>query len=218
MNEHQQTLETLKDIRSMMDRSSRFISLSGLSGVAAGTCALVGAWVARGVIQSGVEEHSGLRNGYEGLKGSRGISITVHPGSTLLLIAVVTFFSAVLLAFIFTWMRSRKTGVSVFGPISWRLILAVGLPILIGSVFLIKLMEAGTFGLIAPACLLFYGLGLINASRFTTSEIRFLGYAILAVGVLNLFFTGHGLYFWAFGFGVLHILYGILMWYRYERS
>ncbi len=46
-------LETLKDIKQMMERSSRFISLSGLSGIAAGICALVGAWLAYTVIDGG---------------------------------------------------------------------------------------------------------------------------------------------------------------------
>jgi hypothetical protein len=218
MDEHQQTLNTLKDIRSMMDRSSRFISLSGLSGVGAGVCALIGAWVAGGVIERGREEHNSIREGYEGASHTQGISITDYLGSTLLVIAVITFFSAVLLAFFFTWLRSRKTGNSLMGPVPWRLTVAVAVPIIIGFLYLLKLMEIGAFGLIAPGCLLFYGLGLVNASRYTTNEIRLLGYAVLITGIINLFFPGYGLYFWAFGFGVLHIFYGIIMWNKYERG
>ncbi len=45
MNE-QQHLETLSDIRRMMERSSRFISLSGLSGISAGITALAGGYIA----------------------------------------------------------------------------------------------------------------------------------------------------------------------------
>src|ERR1700744_2877545 len=41
------SLEALKDIRQIMERSGRFISLSGWSGVAAGCWALAGAAIAR---------------------------------------------------------------------------------------------------------------------------------------------------------------------------
>ena len=218
MDEHQQTLDTLRDIRSMMDRSSRLISLSGLSGVSAGMCALVGAWVAAGAIEGGLPNSGGVSTGYDGQGNEAGIAAWQSLGSQLIWIAAITFASAVLCAFLFTWLRSRKTGVGLFGPVTFRLVMAVGVPIFIGYLFSIKLMQAEVFGLIAPACLLFYGLGLVNASRYTTNEIRYLGYSILTVAILNLFFMGYGLYFWAFGFGILHIAYGIFMWNKYERE
>lgn len=218
MNEQQQTLDTLKDIHRLMDRSSRFISLSGLSGVAAGTCALIGAWFAKGVIDKGIANHSSLRKQYQNGYDEVAISLKDYTGSQLLLIAMVTFTTALLSAFIFTWLRSRKTKTPLWGPVTFRLTVAVGLPIFIGFLYLLKLLQAGSFGLIAPGCLLFYGLGLVNASRYTTNEIRLLGYAVLGVGCVNLAYTGYGLYFWAFGFGILHILYGIIMWNKYERG
>ena len=89
---------------------------------------------------------------------------------------------------------------------------------MVGGIFIFKIMQFGTFGLVAPGCLLFYGLALINASKYTLNEIRFLGYAQIVLGVINLNFVGCGLYFWAAGFGVLHIIYGIYMWQRYERK
>ena len=217
MNDQQQTLDTLRDIRTMMDRSSRLISLSGLSGVGAGLCALVGAWVASGVIEKGIASESSLRKGYEGGNGEASISLVEYTGTQLLWIALLTFAAAVFFAFLFTWQRSRKNGVPLFGSVTYRLVIAVGVPIFIGFLYLLKLMQVGAFGLIAPGCLLFYGLGLVNASRYTTNEIRYLGYAILAVGIINLFLPGYGLYFWALGFGVLHIFYGIIMWNKYER-
>ncbi len=217
MNEQQQSIETLKDIRRIMDRSSRLISLSGLSGVGAGLCALIGAWVAGNVIEMGIASQSNLNVGYESAKDGASVGVLEFVGPQLLWIAFLTFAAAVFFAFLFTWLRSRKNGMPLFGPVTYRLILAVGVPIFIGFLYLLKLVQAGAFGLVAPGCLLFYGLGLVNASRYTTNEIRYLGYAILIVGITNLFLQGYGLYFWALGFGVLHIVYGIIMWYRYER-
>jgi hypothetical protein len=114
-------------------------------------------------------------------------------------------------------MRSRKTNTALWGPTSRRLSWALGLPLGVGGLYMLTLMQAGAFGLIAPGCLLFYGLGLVSASRYTLGEIRWLGYGQLATGLLNLLFTGYGLYFWAFGFGILHIVYGLIMWWKHER-
>ncbi len=218
MNEQQQTLDTLKDIRSMMDRSSRFISLSGLSGVAAGVCALVGAWFAYGIIETGKQDGYKVRDLYNTRETDINLSLETYMGSKLFLVACGTFTAALVFAFLFTWMRSRKTGVPLFGNVSRRLTLAVAIPILVGAFYLLKLMSSGAYGFIAPGCLMFYGFGLVNASRYTLGEIKYLGYFQLLLGIINLYFLGYGLYFWAFGFGILHIVYGIYMWYKYERQ
>jgi uncharacterized membrane protein YgdD (TMEM256/DUF423 family) len=219
MSDKNQTLDTLKDIRNMMDRSSRFISLSGWSGVAAGCCALVGAWFAHGVINRSIQDQSSLRKGYVTTYDSQSIDVLEYVGSSqLIIIALLTLIASVVLAFLFTWLRSRKTGVPMWGATSRRLTFAIGLPLLVGGIYMLKLMEAGAFGMIAPGCLLFYGLGLVSTARYTLGEIRWLGYGQIITGIVNLFFTGYGLYFWAFGFGILHIVYGLIMWWKYERN
>jgi hypothetical protein len=138
--------------------------------------------------------------------------------STLIVIALVTFAVAAALAFFFTYLRSRKTGVAIWGYTARKLMINVAVPMLAGGLLIWRLMEFQFYGLVAPACLLFYGLALVNASKYTVPEIRYLGYFQLLLGVLNLWMMGYGLYFWAAGFGVLHILYGIIMWNKYERN
>jgi hypothetical protein len=64
----------------------------------------------------------------------------------------------------------------------------------------------------------FYGLALVNASKYTLTDIRYLGITEIILGILNIFFLRRGLYFWALGFGVLHIIYGLVMWWKYERA
>jgi len=94
----------------------------------------------------------------------------------------------------------------------------VGIPMVAGGLYILKLIEHGSFGLIAPGCLIFYGLALVNGSKYTLGEVRFLGYGQIILGIINLWYTGYGLYFWAAGFGVLHIVYGVIMWSKYERK
>ncbi len=219
MSSQNQSIETLQDIKDMMNRSSRFISLSGLSGVAAGVCALVGAWFAYGVINGSLAATHKSQHLSDYILRDAGIpTMRAFMGERLFQIAVLTFIAAFLLAFFFTWLRSRKQNIPVWGTTARRLIWNVLLPMTAGGIFLLKLIEAGVIGLIAPGCLIFYGLALINGSKFTLGEIRYLGYANVVLGLINCWFPGWGLYFWAMGFGLFHIAYGIIMWNKYERN
>ncbi len=209
MDEQQQSLETLKDIKRMMERSSRFISLSGLSGIAAGLCALVGAWVAHRRISCWMNGDCSGMGGY----GSE-----LKLIESLLLIALLTFVSAFVLAFVFTYLRSRRQQVPVFGKASWRLMWNTLIPLAAGGFFMLRMMQLGQYELIGPGCLIFYGLGLVNGSRYTLGEVRYLGYGQLLLGIVSLWVAGYSLEFWALGFGVLHVLYGAAMWWKYERG
>lgn len=215
MNEQQQSLQDLQHIKQMMERSSRFISLSGLSGIAAGACALVGAWFANDVITE-----NGGPSGYRELvnKTLEVSSLQDFMGHRLFQIAMYTFFAALLSAFLFTWLRSKKNKVPMWGYSSRRLLINVSVPMIAGGIYLFKQMQFGNYGLIAPGCLIFYGLALVNASKYTLGEVRYLGYCQVLLGIINCWFVGYGLYFWAIGFGLLHIIYGSVMWYKYERN
>ena len=213
MGEQQQPLEDLQHIKKMMERSSRFISLSGLSGIAAGICALVGAWFANGVIVD-----NGGPSGYRELvsKTLEVTSLQDFMGHRLFQIAIYTFIGAFISAFLFTWLRSRKNDVPLWGYTSRRLLINVSVPMIAGGIYLFKQMQFGNYGLIAPGCLIFYGLALVNASKYTLGEVSYLGYCQILLGIVNCWFVGYGLYFWAVGFGLLHIIYGSVMWYKYE--
>ncbi len=212
MSDKNTGLETLKDIKQMMERSSRFISLSGLSGIAAGICALIGAWFAYGII-SGNHGHKEYSNYYPDI-----ISLRQFMGFALFQIALLTLIAAFALALIFTWIKSRKNKVAIWGTSSKRLLWNVAVPLIAGGIFLLRMIQLGYFGMIAPGCLIFYGIALINASKYTLGEVRYLGYCQVILGLINCWFLGYGLYFWTIGFGVLHIIYGAMMWWKHERK
>ena len=214
MSEQQQSLEELQHIKKMMERSSRFISLSGLSGIAAGVCALIGAAVAYPYIHG---RKDFFIDADKGLELARTGDYRMILYSWLFWIAAVTFALAVGTAFIFTYIRSKKEHIPLWGTTAKRLMINVAIPLLVGGLFLIKLIQANVIVLIEPASLIFYGLSLVNASKYTLGELRYLGYGQLVLAVINLWFTGYGIYFWAIGFGVLHIVYGFVMWHKYEK-
>ena len=213
MNTTEQSLEALQDIKKMMERSSRFISLSGWSGVSAGVAALAGAWLAQGEMK----EFYGIIRGRRSNPDLVGGSVELLS-LQLIRIAVVVFIAALVSAFLFTYLRSRKTGVPVWGVSAQRLMWNTMLPLATGGVVIIRLLQVGSYGLVAPCCLVFYGLALVNGSKYTLGEVRWLGYGQIVLGLINLWMPGYGLYFWAAGFGVLHIIYGIAMWMKYERG
>lgn len=216
----QDSQHDLQHIKQMMERSSRFISLSGLSGIAAGLWALGGAYFANGVIVNSKGREVGVENSnlYDTARGGNTISVIDFMGSKLFIIATITLIGAFVSSFFFTWLRSKKTNTPLWGATSKRLFLNVAIPMCAGGVYLFKLIENGTYGFIAPGCLIFYGLALVNASKFTLGEVRYLGYLQIILGICNLWSIGSGIYFWAIGFGVLHIIYGVYMWNKYERA
>lgn len=199
-------LEALREIQSIMAKSSRFISLSGLSGIAAGICALIGAFFARQSISAYFRDYSQYTHTPSALR------------DRLIIIGLIVFIAALITSFLFTLRKSKKDNTPIWGTTSLRLLWNTMLPMGIGAILIFKLIMQNNYELVAPACLLFYGLGLINGSKYTLSEIKYLGYAQLFLGVLNLWLPMRGLYFWAIGFGVLHIVYGFVMWYKYERT
>lgn len=214
MSEQKQAVDSLKDvqdIRRMMERSSRFISLSGWSGVAAGICALGGAAVARFVI---FDEY--YRN-YDA-RGFFSNQDFTHLKSKLLGLAAATFVLAFLSAFYFTWRKSHQQGMSLWNTTSRRLFWNMMIPLVTGALFILSMLQLNLWAFVAPSCLIFYGLALVNASKYTFTDIRYLGICEIVLGLLNMQWIGYGIYFWAFGFGVIHIIYGIVMWWKYERG
>lgn len=209
MDVQDQHLDALKDIRKMMQRSSRFISLSGLSGIAAGIWALIGAYFAYKWIDEYYYEFT--RGGYtnenfHGLKWD------------LFLLAGAVAGLALISALYFTWRRAGKNKLPLWDHTSKQLIINTAIPMVAGGFFIVAMLQYSEWRFVSPACLIFYGLGLVNGSKYTLSDIRYLGFLEILLGLINTQFIGYGLYFWALGFGVLHIIYGFVMWWKYERN
>lgn len=207
MNQQQDQLEALHEIRNIMDRSSRFISLSGLSGISAGLTALAGAAVVKWYLSS---NRIAYQEQYR-------VSLSQDTVLFLLTVALGVLVVALALASFFTMRRARKNNHRVWDSKSQRLVTNIAIPLAAGGVFSAVLLYHGLLYLVAPAMLVFYGLALINGSKYTYSDIRNLGICELVLGLLASFFVGYGLLAWTIGFGVLHIVYGALVYFKYER-
>ena len=205
-------LNDITEIKNIMNRSSRFISLSGLSGVLAGIYALIGAVFAYIKLKdSSVTNYENLSGRTSSLSGSTVIN-------DLTLIAIAVLIAAVITGFIMTLKKSKKSGEKIWDSTSKRLVFNFAIPLVVGGLFCLVLMQQGMAGLVAPATLIFYGLACVNASKYTMGDVRYMGIAFIIIGLISTQFIGYGLYFWALGFGVCHILYGSLMYYKYDRN
>lgn len=204
MNQKQQ--EDLSHIRSMMERSSRFISLSGLSGVFAGLSALIGGLYVYQLFKA---------NGLDYFDGKHKL-YSVDLVSELVIIALIILFFALTFGIFFTIRKSRKYNLPIWTSATKKMLFNLVIPLLAGGVFCLALLYHQIYVLIAPATLLFYGLALINAEKYTFSDIKYLGFCELVLGCISLFFLGYGFVFWIIGFGVLHILYGLIVFKKYK--
>jgi hypothetical protein len=210
METSQEQLNSLSDIKRMMERSSRFMSLSGLSGISAGIIALAGASFALFVI--GYNQHFLDK---EILNGQ--CSFKYDDIALLLIDGLITLLLAVMAGIYFTTMRTKKKGLPIWDNTIRRFLVNISIPLITGGLFCLILVFRGMIYLIAPVTLIFYGLALYNASKFTLAEIRYLGIIQISLGLIGCIWVGYGLILWAIGFGILHIVYGSLMYFKYER-
>ena len=198
--ESNQHLDNLAHIRSLMEKSTRFLSLSGLTGVAAGVYALIAAFIAWWYLDNPTVAATYSR--------------LVHPLQLSGILTHYLFFVALAAA---TLAMSLVTGIAfTMRKASKRMAINLTIPLVAGGLFCAQLINYGLPELVAPAMLIFYGLALINGSKYTLEDIRYLGLIEIALGILNLFLISYGLWFWAIGFGVMHIVYGVVMYYKYE--
>ncbi|APS40466.1 MULTISPECIES: hypothetical protein [unclassified Salegentibacter] len=206
--ENEKYVQDLSDIKHMMNRSSRFISLSGLAGVFAGGYAIIGAIVGKGLLD-------GHNSAIDSLSPA---SMDAKILTQLFLLALAVLLLAIGTAVFLTTRKAKKTNEKSWDSTSKRLLINFFAPLTSGGIFCLILLQYNLIGLIAPSMLIFYGLALIHASKYTFGDLRSLGYSNLVLGLIATQFLSYGLYFWAVGFGFFHIAYGIWMYNKYDRK
>lgn len=209
--EEKQIQDDLLSIRNIMERSTKFISLSGLSGVLAGIYALTGALSAYTIIYGG--------SGFGSQRNYVTTDIPAHPQKLILLIGIAlgVLIASVLTGLILTANKAKRKGQSIWGKTSKQLLFQMTVPLAAGGLLVIILLTRHYYGITSPAMLIFYGLALIGASNFTFNDVKYLGLTEVLLGLIAACLPGYGLIFWALGFGVLHIVYGTIMYFKYDR-
>lgn len=195
--------EDIKVIREMMERSSKFLSLSGLSGVVAGLAAIIGAAFA-----------------YFYLLRDPSATDYNRLQEALILLADAAVVLAVSLGvgFYMSWRKAKKNGLGLFNKVTYRIIYSLAVPLVAGGIFCVIYLLNGDIRTVIAATLIFYGLALVNASKYTYGEIHYLGLTEIALGLAAAVFGRYGLLIWVAGFGVCHIVYGLVMHFKYDAG
>lgn len=214
MDNTKQHLDSLSEIKNLMERSTKFISLSGLSGVIAGTVALIGAVIAY------LRLDLYLGNFSMDYSTTRYVTIDTMNRLSLELIGIAlgVLIVSISAGLMLTIRESKKNGQSIWDKNSKLLLMNLLIPLVSGGIFCLILIYHQLYVLVAPATLLFYGLALVNCSKYTVTDIKYLGLCEIALGLMSAVFVGKGLFFWAVGFGILHIVYGTVMHFKYNRK
>lgn len=208
MKEKQDYIRDLSEMRSLMERSSKFLSLSGLAGIIAGIYALAGAFITykffsfpEQIIYSTMQSES--------------------PSSDDLLwvafLAIIVLILAIATAILLSYRKAYKRHEKFWSPTTIRVLISMSVPLITGGLLILIFISEGLIGLVAPLTLIFYGLALYNAGKFTYTEIKNLGLTEIGLGLISAYFIEYGLLFWALGFGIVNIIYGIYIHYRSEK-
>ena len=211
-------LKDISEIKSLMNKSSRFISLSGLSGILAGLYALLGAAYAYYITLDEMTSSPGEvllgkildEDGYL-LFDSDLFQIIIIDLVLITLLSVAT-------GIFLTWKKAKKQGDKFWGSSSKRLLINFLVPLIAGGAYILIILAKQQYGQIAALMLLFYGLSLLNASKYTLGDIKYLGYTEIILGLICAFMPEYGFWFLVIGFGFMHIVYGTLMYFKYEKS
>lgn len=207
MKQNQAYQKDIESIRQLMERSVKFLSLSGLSGILAGVYALAGAATAYFIVHY---PNTPFEYRYQSVNDGAIIIKLLAIAMGVLVVSLITGYKLAA-------DKAKKLGVKIWDTTSKRLVINLSVPLITGGLFILILLANGHYGVAAPACLVFYGLALINASQNLFDEVRYLGYSEIVLGLVSALLPGFGLIFWAFGFGVLHIIYGAVMFKRYDQ-
>ena len=211
MNNREEHLSTLSEIRSLMEKSSRCLSLSGMSGISAGVIAILGALAVSFYHGSSIFSSAWERTTESGAVLNQSTMLFYLGNAAVVLILAVSF------SVFFTIRKARKNNIPVWDAVTKRVLVSLLVPLVTGGIFCIILLFHWYTALIAPSMLTFYGLALINASKYAIGDAEYLGAAEIVLGLIAMFFAGYGLLFWVIGFGVFHIIYGLYMYLKFER-
>lgn len=212
MDKQQAQLEELKEIRSLMEQSSRFLALSGIAGVIVGAIAIAGIIVA--YVQLGL--YNNIKPYYET------INVTIDEENKqnalfLLQDSIVVLVTSLLIGVLFSARKAKKQKMAAWDATAKRMFINMAIPLVAGGIYTIILGYHGNVSLIAPSMLIFYGMALLNASRYTINDIRYLGIIEISIGLIASVFVEYGLLLWGLGFGIFHIIYGLSIYIKYER-
>jgi len=176
--------DDLRFIRDTMERSSAFTAVSGWGYVLLGTTALGAAWLAARQISP-----------------FSWLQVWLAEG---LLAVVIGLLSC-------TWKANRR-GLPLFSGPARKVALSLAPPLVAGAFLTFLLFRAGLQSALPAMWLLLYGAGIITGGAFSVAILPVMGVSFMLLGGLAVLGpAAWGNWFLAAGFGLLHIVFGLLI-------
>jgi len=190
-----------------MERHSSFFSLSGFTGILIGIVGCIAIFLV-----------DTMTHGY-------GINFDGFSQLPILFleigIMVIGILTIVLSLFIL-WKRGRnkakKNKQGLWNAFAKKQRINLLLLLLVFLVILILIGSKGYYRLITPLLLSFYGLLLLNLSRFQSKSLLFLGLATLILGIVSYVSYTDKIFLLALGVGIFPIIYGLLTFNKSKKQ
>ena len=213
MNEEfkNEQLAAISEMRDMMQQSSRFLSLSGLAGILVGCVAILGVGVAYYLLEMPFGSTGYLMYLEKALKSNEATL------KNIIFICVTVLIISLLIGSLMSIRNAKRKGLSVVDNTTKRLVINMIIPLLVGGIFIVALLMHQSLSFILPSMLIFYGMALLNASKYSIEDIRYLGLIEMFLGLSAMFLLDQALIIWGFGFGILHMIYGVILYNKYEK-
>ena len=191
MSQEKEHLQAIQEIKTMMERSTRFSSISGKAGIVVGILAVIV---------------------FAGIHWFDVTSVTY-----MFVVMVGTLVVALSIGLYLSIAKAKNEGTAIFDTTAKRFLVQFFIPLFVGGILCLIFACQNQIGYIPAMMLIFYGFALVHASKFSLDTIKNLGYLEIVAGLIAATFTQYGMWCWVFGFGVLHIIYGFIIYTKYEK-
>jgi hypothetical protein len=191
MSQEKEHLQAIQDIKTMMERSTKFSSISGKAGIVVGMLAVI--------VFAGIKWYD------------------VTSVSSLFVVMVGTLMVALFIGLYLSIAKANKEGAAIFDTTAKRFLVQFFIPLFVGGMLCLIFACQNQIEYIPAMMLIFYGFALVHASKFSLDTIKNLGYLEIIAGLVATAFTQYGMWCWVIGFGVLHIIYGFIIYTKYEK-
>lgn len=196
-------LEDISQIKNLMAESSKFLVFTtGLSGFFSGLFAILGMIYIYVLADGDVNDIEQL---------------TVNYRSTVAVVLIIILALSTLVTVIFTRRNAKSQGQNPWNPIAKKMVFNFYTVGVLGAVYLLILFFQEKYDTIVELMLVFYGMALLNGSKYTFDQVKLLAYIQIALGLACSFFDSYDFWFWVAGFGLVNLIYGGIMYFGYGK-
>jgi len=182
-----------------MQQTSTYFSLRGWTGILLGIYGLLIVYLV----------HM-LTNTYgDGFDGSSQLPIALLE-IAIMVFAVVTVLISLITLWIRAKRRAKRHNEKLWSSLSKKLRFHTLIPLLLFVIILIIIANKGYYSSITPLLLLLYGIFLLNLSRFSSGRLKYLAIADIFLAIIAYFVFDKEMLFLGLGFGIFHIIYGLM--------